>query len=71
MKSRMRTVAVAIAIALVGLTGFTSRPRLAPDLQVQGCGENNGKLCQSLCADQCGNGSCCDWRYYYYSTQIQ
>lgn len=69
MKPRMSTVVLAIVIALVGLTGFTSRTRAAPELEVEGCGVNDGKLCQQICAWRCGAG-CCDWRFYYYSTTI-
>jgi hypothetical protein len=70
MKPKTSTVVLAGAIALVSLTGFTFRTAPVPDLQVQGCGTNNGKLCQQLCAERCGTG-CCDWRFYYYSTVIE
>jgi hypothetical protein len=66
MKPKLHTVVLGVAIALVGLTGFTSRPRVAPDLQAEGCGTNDGKLCQQICAWQ-GCGGCCDWLFYYYS----
>lgn len=70
MKPRMSTVVLAVAIALVGLTGFTSQRNPAPELAAQECGAGDGKLCRQLCVLQCG-GACCDWRYYYYTTEPQ
>jgi hypothetical protein len=70
MKPKLGTVVLGVALTLMGLTGAKFRTQPAPDLGVQGCGANDGKLCQQICALQ-GCGGCCDWRFYYWSTQIE
>jgi hypothetical protein len=59
---------VASAMTLVGAAlGSVLFPRLSPqELRAEGCGPNNGKLCQKTCTGQ-GCGGCCSWSYSYYS----
>lgn len=36
--------------------------------ETAGCGQHKGKLCDTYCARQCTDGSCCD-EYYSYWTE--
>lgn len=72
MRRKLGIAVLAALMSLVGLTGFGSETGLTPaPLQAQGCGAFNGKPCGDECTRECTNGSCCAWRYYYYSTVIE
>ncbi len=55
----------AAAIAVAGIS--FAAPRQAAT-QVP-CGAFSGSLCVSDCTKECSDGSCCQWRYYYYFKQ--
>lgn len=71
MKPRITTAFLAVAVAGTVLTGFTSQNPLSPrPLKAESaCGQFDGLPCSSNCEKECTNGSCCEWRHYYYPKQ--
>jgi hypothetical protein len=67
MPPRINLVLLAVALALVGLTGFALDTVIAPKpLQAQACGGYAGPYCGYNCLRECSNGSCCSILHYYY-----
>ncbi len=59
-KKLMGLSAIVIAVVIMSITS------IAPAEAQSACGRFNGLLCRQTCNDECSNGSCCDWSYYYY-----